>query len=371
MKMRPILVVVLIIASTILPATADHFYVSSAGSDSNPGTQAEPFATIQHGINACPAYPTLSTVHLDASLWYESPDMFLKNVTLVGDYNGPNGLGGRTTSRINGIISTNGQPYYFLNQKIKYLTVNEISFSVCYSLIIDSCDITYSAADGITFGMGGWCVALTITNCLIAYCNGHGIYSDSSQLYLTFENNTIHNCSGSGIYASDGLEGCYINNNTIYDCDQSGIVVDGNGNLIYDNNIHNNSGYGIEFTDDTSKVYDNIIENNQSYGIYCTGSNCNPDLGGGAQSSTGNNTILGNGTYEVYNDSPNLIFAKYNYWDPLSSAEMAGHTYLEVDVTRIFDHWDDTSKGYVDWDDPGTHTKVVPTSLGQIKASYR
>ena len=126
----------------------------------------------------------------------------------------------------------------------------------------------------------------------------------------------------------------------------------------------------MNLTNPKASFYDNQVVDNSDTGILLTGSNTEFDMGGGDFDSTGNNTISGNGTYEVYNDSPNLIFAKYNYWDPLSYSEMAGHTYLEVDVTRIYDHWEDSGKGYVDWDEPGFPTRVELKSLGEIRASF-
>ncbi|HUU56736.1 MAG TPA: hypothetical protein VMW93_05285, partial [bacterium] len=47
--------------------------------------------------------------------------------------------------------------------------------------------------------------------------------------------------------------------------------------------------------------------------------------------------------------------------------EMAGKTWQQVNVTRIYDHWDDPSVGYVMWSD---FSAVRPASLGRIKASF-
>ena len=48
---------------------------------------------------------------------------------------------------------------------------------------------------------------------------------------------------------------------------------------------------------------------------------------------------------------------------------MAGKTWQEVNVSRIYDHWDNPSVGYVMWSKP--MSGVAPASLGRIKASFR
>jgi hypothetical protein len=48
---------------------------------------------------------------------------------------------------------------------------------------------------------------------------------------------------------------------------------------------------------------------------------------------------------------------------------MKGKTWREVNVTRIYDHWDDPKVGYVMWSKP--IFGVAPASLGQIKASFQ
>jgi hypothetical protein len=48
---------------------------------------------------------------------------------------------------------------------------------------------------------------------------------------------------------------------------------------------------------------------------------------------------------------------------------MAGKTWQEVNVTRIYDHWDDSNVGYVMWSEP--MVGVAPASLGRIKAAFK
>jgi hypothetical protein len=43
--------------------------------------------------------------------------------------------------------------------------------------------------------------------------------------------------------------------------------------------------------------------------------NPNPDLGGGARSSIGGNTIAGYTSYGLHNQTSNAIYAKFNTWE--------------------------------------------------------
>ncbi len=330
------------------------YYVSSAGSDSNPGTPELPFATIQHAFDLF-----AHTVHLDASTWYESPNIIGAGVTLIGDYNGPNGMGGRTTSIVNGTIWT-WTEFSSPPITIKFLTATGI-YDQGRNIVVDSCN----------FNNGGYYLQTYINDTQVSILNcvfDHGGICIGPNAACTYiDNNIINNCEGEAIYILSN--NTYIYNNNIYN-NQGGIHTIVNSVSIHNNNIHNNSLYGIKCSYHSPIIFSNTIIDNNPYGIYIT-ADSNPDLGGGAQSCTGNNTISGNGTYEIYNESSNLIFAKYNYWDSLSESEMMGHTYDQVNVTRIFDHWDDIGNGYVNWNNPGTHIKIVPSSIGQIKAAYR
>jgi hypothetical protein len=364
---------------TALPAFCADFYVSTAGSDSNPGTQAQPFATIQHAIDMCPYTGGSSTVHLDGSTWNESPSITAQsntgnndrpNMKLIGDFNGPNGMGGRENSIINGKITAHSYVYSPFGEQtyvtLEKLKVNEIDISTlgAYGPMIavnaharvTDCNVIGSPNDGINASV---LVAddVIIDDCLISNSTGCGVYvqylsSGSNYTLSMITDCTITNNLGDGIYyrgpASYPFSYIFnqISNNTIT----------GNFN-------------GIKVENAAPRIADNQITGNQNYGVFIEAGTYFPDLGSNT-GSPGNNTIAGNETYEVYNANPNLIYAKYNYWDPLSSAEMAGHTYLEIDVTRIYDHWEDSGLGYVDWDEPGIHTKVVPKSLGEIRASF-
>jgi hypothetical protein len=370
--MKSFIVILCLFFLAALPAFCADFYVSTAGSDSNPGTQAQPFATIQHGIDACPYTGGSSTVHLDGSTWFENPELEATNLfyppdpppdrpnmTVIGDYNGPNGMGGQDKSIINGCFTMIA---YFEGTTTSSASLEDVTVSQILArtdtigmsagsgnLTLQNCTVRTSTSDGITCTTGSGADLLNVSSCIIYDCAGNGVtIQNLLPTTMNFHSCTIYNNQQSGVYLFSA-EPVILN--------------------IYDNNIHANGSFGIIFEDiSAAKVYNNILVNNLNYGVDII-SNSNPDLGGGASSSPGDNTISGNGTYEVYNDSPNNIYAKNNHWDDQSEGEMAGGYYNTVDVTRIWDKWEDSSKGYIMWSDPAP-TRTAAPSLGIIKATF-
>jgi hypothetical protein len=134
---------------------------------------------------------------------------------------------------------------------------------------------------------------------------------------------------------------------------------------VEDNVVMNNRGNGAELIGEKVIFRSNVIKNNGGYGVYVYYRA--PDLG--TPKDPGRNIFAGNKSgYDVYNASSENIPAYGNTWDPRSEAEMKGKTWQEVNVTRIYDHWDDPSVGYVMWSEP---VGVAPASLGRIKASFK
>ncbi len=133
---------------------------------------------------------------------------------------------------------------------------------------------------------------------------------------------------------------------------------------VSDNVVVNNRGNGAELVGDKVTFRNNVIKNNGGHGVYI--SYQAPDLG--TPKDPGRNVFAGNKSgYDVYNGSQRNIPAYGNTWDPQSEREMKGKTWKTVNVTRIYDHWDDPKFGYVMWSEP---VAVEPASLGRIKASF-
>ncbi len=127
-----------------------------------------------------------------------------------------------------------------------------------------------------------------------------------------------------------------------------------------------NQVYGIKTAGPRIYLKGNVVKDNYGHGVYIE--NGLPDLG--TPGDPGGNTFAGNKSgYDVYNSSPENVPAYGNTWDPQSEREMKGKTWREVNVTRIYDRWDNPNVGYVMWSKP--IFGVAPASLGMIKGSFK
>ena len=234
---------------------------------------------------------------------------------------------------------------------------------------------------------------LTFRDCEIKDC-GTGIrVSREGTTYLT--RCKFSNVGGTAFQGYFWGEGATFTSCEFYDC-AAGVVLDGTvsssywgtiKDCVFRGNAHalsvikkgerasveigassftENSGNGMTLEGIKIKLRGNVVADNAGHGAYITGGN--PDLG--TPGDPGLNTFAGNKSgYDVYNASSENIPAYGNTWDPQSEQEMEGKTWQEVNVTRIYDHWDDPNVGYVMWSEP--MLGVAPASLGRIKASFK
>lgn len=200
--------------------------------------------------------------------------------------------------------------------------------------------------------------------------------------------NTINGNMGSGVVFSDATNGGHtVDDNIINDNGYYGIyycvTASSDGSAITDNTINGNgasgtpdsSDMGIFIDDGTPNCHDNTITGNVGEGVFVTDNyDANPDFGGGAQSSTGNNVIHGNDSgddsYDFYNANSNNIFAESNDWGSATNGQMSGNYYNTTDIDpAIYDNWENGSLGFVRWSDPDP-TGIKSASLGEIKATF-
>ncbi|MCD4732804.1 right-handed parallel beta-helix repeat-containing protein [bacterium] len=244
----------------------------------------------------------------------------------------------------------------------------------------------------------------TITSLTSQSNTMNGLYIEGSAYAGTISNSTIQQNTLNGIWIDSGATASMtLNNNTVSQNDQSGIVFGtpmkssrvrpattavslagasapaslsnlGDGGYaplaltieLDTLTVENNAGTGIVFnTNNTYKVWDCDIMGND-LGV-AVGTGVNPDLGGGAQSSVGGNDISDNVTRDFVNNSASNVYAKLCNWTTSSETEMSGEHPDTVDVTLIDDYWENSSCGYVMWDDFGGGA-VEETTWGQLKA---
>jgi hypothetical protein len=164
-----------------------------------------------------------------------------------------------------------------------------------------------------------------------------GIYC---QYTITIVSNIVKENSRYGIYSRySTISGILVENNVSY-----GIFLEGDSS-ISETTVQGNKGgiYCLSSFSASIGITACDIENNSDWGVMC-GSQTNPDLGGGALGSPGNNVIRGNGGlyfYDFYNCSPNAVKAENNRWDHTTAAE--------IDSIDIYDNDENASFGAVDF----------------------
>jgi hypothetical protein len=233
-------------------------------------------------------------------------------------------------------------------------------------LALTDCDIR-DCERGIKFYGGA---RTTLTRCVFSDLAGAAFDGHYNEDGAAFSGCEVYGClSGIILYAG---------NNDSYWADVENCIFRDNGQAlsvtkegepgtisITGNRFAENDGNAVALAGVTIKLRGNVVTDNGGHGVYIGAGD--PDLG--TAGDPGGNTFAGNKSgYDVYNASSEDIPAYGNGWDPQSEQEMRGKTWQDVNVTRIYDHWDNPSCGYVMWSDPASG--VAPASLGRIKALF-
>jgi hypothetical protein len=276
------------------------FYVSPSGSDSNTGTQASPFATIQHAadlttpgttVHVAPgSYAQCVSTHVSGTA--AAPILFVSDspwgakldvsqVTacggaaweIQGDYVEVRGFDVTAAPAVFLGIRTNGS-----NAKVVGNRVHDFGTSGCNGTSggagIDNTN--YSASDNdiignVVFGIGPTSTCIGV----------HGIYTSQRGGHIV--NNISSNNSGYGVHCWHGCTAVVIANNLTFNNRTGGIVLgDGDsGATVFDkstisNNIAvHNAGYGIseyEYSGQhtvgpSNKFLNNLVYGNATGGI--------------------------------------------------------------------------------------------------------
>jgi len=179
-----LIVVTLLFPSIIVftaTATGTPYYVSTTGSDNNPGTQTQPWKTIQKAANTVTQG---DTINIRAGTYHEK------------------------------ITLTNKQGTS--NSWITFQAYNN------EAVIIDATSLS-GTYDGI-FHIQDGCSYIRITGFELKGTSGHGLFLQGGEInHIRIDHCTIHDCESSGIYAySAGQPTKYVRNiefdyNTVYD----------------------------------------------------------------------------------------------------------------------------------------------------------
>jgi len=248
-------------------------------------------------INADQSSPAFIDEDYKAGIIAKSRSVTIRNNTLT------------CTGNVSGIRSSAGAPLHILNNTI---TVDEVQ--------LPNPD-PYEATSGI-FNYSGWGY---VTGNKI-HGGGYGYFSKAGT--TDFAGNEIES-SYYGFYSLGAEE---VRNNIIKNCKGDGMILDGLKGPVHHNDILNNGGAGIR-----------IIR-------------VPIDLGGGPDNSPGNNTIMGNGNFDLYIETANVlypvVYARYNKWDHETADQIA--------LLDIRDGSDSTGLVFVDF----TPFGGLPGALG-------
>lgn len=301
-KMRHLFLILLAAAlmtglttTSIFAAT---YYVATTGSDSNPGTLAAPFKTIQKGIDVLKAG---DTCYVRGGTYNEGLVLKQSGTSsapiTIRNYNGE-------TVTVNSgnvqAVRTGGRRHYntidglrFISRKVTYSNGKQ------YSL-----DFEDGVWDGFTDKNGGN-NGFILRNCyiegsvhfyghynLMENCevNGRSEWSDgifesfAASHHNTYRKNKIYGFTNRGIWSMQYTDSVTIENNVIHDTGNMGIDCDGAGHPVYNsvvrgNIIYNVGGRGIEMENAFNSITkNNVIYNSAKWGINYINYGYGPDF---------------------------------------------------------------------------------------------
>ncbi|MDI6839604.1 MAG: alpha/beta fold hydrolase [bacterium] len=226
---------------------------------------------------------------------------------------------------------------------------------------------------------------LEVQKCRISDCLDAGVYSLANQLSL-MQNTIVHN--GRGIWVDKGKTevkssiitnswdaGVYATNTAVVDVKNDTLLSNATG-LWYTNGssgevknstiMDNETGILTSGSSSPSVKLTNIVDNT-SYGVYID-ERSQPNLGDKNANKESRNVIHNNSKYDVYNNTPNTIWAQRNYWGTMDLDEIKTH---------IFDYYDNSALGKVIFeplwsgpDNPGGANQVIASDIKGSNNQY-
>ena len=337
--MKTVIVTIGLLLISLLGITQTNRYVSPTGNNSNIGTLALPWLTIQYGLNQLTTNDTLNvlTGMYTEKLIIPLSNIYLRNylsntpvidATGIIIQNSIISITNKSNITISGLevknnIQNDAQGILITgsgsNLTIKNCKIHDIHFSSNISATVNA---STNAQGIIVYGTNS-ITAITnlkvqnnlLYNCRLGYSEGIAINGNVDGFEVT--ENTVDNLTNIGIVLI-GHEGTCINpindqarnglikKNVVRNCispyaTSGGIYVDGGKTLVIENNIAYHNGYGIEVgCENIGKITDgiivrnNIIYDNQISGIALGGFAYPSGSGKVINSSIRNNTCYFN-----------------------------------------------------------------------------
>lgn len=238
------------------------FYVSKSGDDSNPGTEEEPWETIQKAANTLTAG---QTVYIKEGTYNErvvlkhsgTSDGYITFTNYPGDQVIIDGAGIDWGFDWETLLNVNSKHYIHING-IRVINSRwagigcEADFNGAQNVIVSNCSTYNTQASGIAFYNAAY---ITVDgNTVEKACTAHGSQegiSISNVYTFTISNNqvfditnSVEGAGGEAIDAKNGSSNGRIFNNTVYDIAKIGIYVDAYEKTsiyiqVFDNHIYN------------------------------------------------------------------------------------------------------------------------------------
>lgn len=316
-----------------------NYYVAVTGSNTNSGTLASPWKTIQYALNQLPANGILNVfpgTYLEKIL-IPNNNITLKNYSAtlpvidaggIKTQNSILAINNKSNVTIDGIelqnnIQNDAQGILVegngANITIKNCKIHDIHFSSNVNAAVNE---TVNAQGIIVFGTNGT-TAITnlkiqnneLYNCRLGYSEGIAVNGNVNGFEVT--NNNVYNLTNIGIDlighegtcptpANDQARNGLVKSNITHNCiaaysTSGGIYIDGGKNIIVENNTSYHNGYGIEVgcekkgeTTDGIIIRNNVFYDNQICAVAMGGFDYPSGSGKVINSSFRNNTCLQN-----------------------------------------------------------------------------
>lgn len=276
--------------NTLAKAQSTTYYVSTSGSDFNPGTIDQPLRTINAGVKLLTPGDTL---YIRGGTYQEEVNINGYNGSANNYYTIKNYNNEKVVMIGGDSISSSPYDHGFEFQNSSFWNIDGIEFSTYqgagvwlngvnnssvdhnFNLTnLKAHDIEYSKAS--TAGAEGILGNGNVYNCDVKGCqiyniglikdnhNDHGIYIGYGAHDWTIEANKIHDVTGSCIQlwgAPSGGKNCNIYNNILYNSHRQGLILGyyATDNKVYNNTFYNNYECDVYIIDNS---YNNTLRNN-------------------------------------------------------------------------------------------------------------